>query len=264
MSEKPVRKVWINGISGQMGRAVCQVVDGSATHVLAGGTNSDGNYKRHDEGEFYKVNLEDVDFNVVVDFSTPEGNAQLFDKLTDKEWRKGVVVIATTNISEGQLANWKKLGNASGLRVIFAPNASIGANMFMMHVREVGHLAAGQFPDVEITEKHHREKVDSPSGPAKRIAELIKKARPEELDIIYGRNGKRTPDQLAIHSLRGGTVIGEHSVSFIGDHEEIIMTHRAESRNIFAQGSLVLAEWLLSLKKGGLYSLDDVFCWNRS
>lgn len=252
-----MKRVWVNGISGRMGRRVCQSVEESESYRMVGGTNSVDDFK-YDDGEFLKTRIEDEDFDVVIDFSTPAGNAQLFDKLTTKELPNGIVVIATTALSEGQEGRWKELSKTNKLRVIIAPNTGIGVNMFIMHAREFSYATGDYFSDIEITEKHHRAKADSPSGTAKRIAEVIQKARPELDSVTIGRKGKRVPNEIGIHSLRGGTIVGEHTISFISEQEEITMTHRAESREIFSQGALVLAEWLATMKHG-FYTLDDVF-----
>ena len=257
MSES-MKKIWINGISGRMGRTLFQMVGDDDAFRIVGGSSSVDDFKINDD-EFVKTNIKDEDFNAVIDFSTPAGNAQLLDKLTKRKWRDGVVVIATTNIDDQQLDNWQQLVKSNKLRVIIAPNTSIGANIFIAHVMEFSRLVGAQFPEIEITEKHHVEKKDSPSGTAIRLAEVIRKTRPHLDTAIIGRRGQREENEIGIHSLRGGTVVGEHSVTFMGDHEEITMTHRAESRDVFAQGALVLVKWLSEEKKSGFYTLDKVF-----
>ena len=256
---KPIKKIWINGVSGQMGRVLFQLVDDSDNHELVGGSSSSYDFKIGDDGGFTQTKIKDEDFDAVVDFSTPAGNAQLLDKLAKKKWRDGMVVIATTGITEQQLADWKRFSETNKLRVLVAPNTSVGANTFIAHAMEFSRLTGTLFPEVEITEKHHHLKKDSPSGTAKRLAEGILRTRPDLDTITIGRKGERAENEIGVHSLRGGTVTGEHTITFMGDYEEITMTHRAETRDIFAQGALVLIEWLFSAKKSGFYNLDDVF-----
>ena len=252
-----IKKVWINGISGRMGTIICRLIDESDAHALVGGTNSVADFKYGDR-DFVKTNFNDEVFEVVIDFSTPVANAGLLDKIAESKWQNGTVVVATTDLSKKQLTNWKQLSKTNRLRTLIAPNTSIGANMFIMHTKEFSDATGDQFRDIEIIEKHHVEKKDSPSGTAKRLAEAIKETRPNLDTFVIGRKGPRADNEIGIHSLRGGTSVGEHSVVFSGDYEEIIMTHRAESRDMFGYGALVLVEWLFT-KKSGYYTLDDVF-----
>lgn len=258
MSESMI-KIWINGLSGRVGQTLFQMVGDDDTFRIVGGSSSVDDFKIDDDERFVKTNIKDESFNAVIDFSTPEGNAQLLNKLTKKKWRNGMVVIATTNIDDQQLDDWKRLIKTNKLRVVIVPNASVGANIFIAHVMEFSRLVGTQFSEIEITEKHHAEKKDAPSGTAIRLAEAILKTRPDLNTVVAGHRGQRKKNEIAIHSLRGGAVIGEHSITFMNAHEEITMTHRAESRDIFAQGSLVLVKWLSEMKRGGFYTLDNVF-----
>lgn len=258
MSES-VRKLWVNGISGRMGGIVGQLAIESESHVLVGGTSSGGDFK-HDSGKLYETTLQNEDFNVIIDFSTPTGNAELLEKLANHKWRDGVIVIATTAIETKQLDDWQKFSKTNKLQVLVAPNASLGANTFISQVERLAQCGASDMFDIEIIEKHHREKNDSPSGTAKHIAEVIRRARPDLDTVVIGRKGKRAANEISIHSLRGGTIMGEHSVSFMGEHERITITHSVESRAIFAYGALVLVEWLFGRKSGyGFHNVYDVF-----
>ncbi|MCE5228251.1 4-hydroxy-tetrahydrodipicolinate reductase [bacterium] len=167
-------------------------------------------------------------------------------------------VIGTTGLGDEQ----KKMVEAAGARipVLFTPNTSTGVSVLCWLASEATRLLGPGF-DVEIIEMHHHNKQDAPSGTARRLAEVICEAsgRDYDRDVIHGRVGQvgaRTPREIGMHAVRGGDVVGDHTIVFAGAGERIELTHRASSRQTFAAGALRAAAWL-SGRRPGFYSMND-------
>ena len=206
----------------------------------------------HEKGTKFRRLLCDV----LIDFSGPDGanwcvNAALASKKA--------LVIGSTGLDQQAV---EKIKTASTkIPILFSPNMSVGANFIF----EIARLAAAKLKsgyDIEIIEAHHRSKKDAPSGTAKKIAEVIAKEKGWDLKKVarYGREGftgERTSDELGIHVIRGGDIVGEHTVMFSGPGETVEFKHTALSRDAFARGALVAALFL-SKKKNGLYNMLDV------
>jgi 4-hydroxy-tetrahydrodipicolinate reductase len=190
---------------------------------------------------------------VVIDFSTAKAVAQLALLAA----RQGVaIVVGTTNLDA---AAKRALDKASEVvPVLVAGNMSLGIQVLAEAV-ELAVRRLGLGYDVEIVELHHRKKIDAPSGTASRLAEAVKKVRPQvrELRGRDGEVGARTDDEMAVFGVRGGDVIGDHTVYLLGDGERIELTHRASNRDLFAHGALRAAEFLAG-KKPGRYVIADV------
>jgi 4-hydroxy-tetrahydrodipicolinate reductase len=145
--------------------------------------------------------------------------------------------------------------------IVFAPNMSVGVNLTFALAKTATSILKENF-DIEIVEKHHRHKKDSPSGTAIRLAEVIAQTKGKELSQIWkhgreGEVGARTRDEIGMHAVRGGDFVGEHTVIYAGDGEVIEITHKASSRDIFAKGALRAAKWVSTVTPG-LYSMQDV------
>jgi 4-hydroxy-tetrahydrodipicolinate reductase len=191
--------------------------------------------------------------DVAIDFSHPDA--------VDEICRSAVahgrsVVIGTTGHSAGQL---DVINSATrSVPIVLASNFSIGVNALFWLTGKAAELLGPGF-DLEIVEAHHRLKKDAPSGTAKTLAEILQKARCIER-IRHGREGnvgERQTDEIGIHSVRGGDVVGDHMVVFAGQGERLELTHRASSRETFAKGALTAARWVIG-KPAGLYSMQDV------
>ncbi len=248
--------VIINGICGQMGRAVYAAIQAQngAFSAVAGvdpfdctTTFSCPVYKTLDEVQ------EKAD--VIIDFSIPATTPDILRYALEK---KTPVVIGTTGLGEREL---KLLRSASDRIPVFQTgNMSLGVNLQVELVQLAASTLGASF-DVEIIETHHRKKVDSPSGTALMLANAVASISPEDEEFVYGRhekNKRRTDNEIGIHSVRGGTVVGEHQVQFIGNDEIIEISHRAFSKQVFAQGALRAARFLAS-KQSGLYNMKNVF-----
>ncbi len=146
---------------------------------------------------------------------------------------------------------------ARDIAVLWEPNMSVGVHVLTALVREAARRLGPGF-DVEIVEAHHKHKLDAPSGTALRLANSVQSAR--DLELVFGRHGARAaraPSELGMHAIRGGSIVGDHSVGFYGESERLELSHRAENRDVFARGALRAAEWLIG-KRAGRYGLGDV------
>jgi len=190
-------------------------------------------------------------FDVLIDFSHPDGLESIV--AFSREFQVPAV-IATTGYTDGQFALIDDLSQE--VPVLYSGNYSLGVILMERLVREASAVLGTEF-DIEIIEKHHHHKIDAPSGTAK----MLLKAANEQLDysVIYGREGvcKRQEKEIAVHTIRGGSIVGEHEVLFAGADEILSIKHEALSKAIFAKGAIKGGEWLIG-KNVGLYSMEDV------
>lgn len=192
--------------------------------------------------------------DVIIDFSF---HTAISDILNFAMANKIPAVIATTGFSAEEL---QLIEEAKKIIPVFrSANMSLGVNILC----QLAKKAVKFLPDfdIEIIEKHHNQKVDSPSGTALMIADEIASVLPNQINYVYGREGicgKRTKQEIGIHAVRGGTIVGEHDVLFAGAHETVTISHSAGSREILANGAVCAARFLLQQKPGG-YSMKDIF-----
>jgi 4-hydroxy-tetrahydrodipicolinate reductase len=193
---------------------------------------------------------------LIIDFSAPEANQELFRVISNAPDVKDIYfLLGTTGLSQDQLKAWQVLAKQRNWRLLIAPNTSLGVLLTLKVSQLLGQVVSPLGFDIELIESHHRNKIDAPSGTAKFLAEGV--ARTTGKTTIYGRVGRRLESELGIASLRGGSVFGEHELRFLGDHEEITVSHRALSRTLFAQGAIHLSRWLLR-QATGCYQLEDI------
>lgn len=244
MSDWPLQLV-LSGGSGRMGAAIAEVAAerGTAAVTARLGRTPDAD-PIGGEIEFHAV---------VVDFSQRDGfrNALRFARA-----RRLAFVSGTTGLGADDLAQLDVA--AREIPVLWAANMSVGVAV----LRRLAALAAGALGpafDAEIVELHHRRKADAPSGTALALAAALRSVHPD-LRETFGREGivgARQSDELGVHAVRGGDVVGEHTVFFFGEGERVELTHRATDRRIFARGALRAAHWL-SGREPGRYTIDDV------
>lgn len=243
--------ILLNGCGGRMGSMVTLVSKNfSNLKISAGVDKFKTNADYHVYDNIFDCN-EDID--VILDFSRPDSLDNLLDYAKDKNIP---LVLCTTGYNPEQL---EKIEEYSKIIPLFrSANMSLGVNVVNNVLKKISALLYNNF-DIEIIEKHHNQKVDSPSGTALLLANTIKAAIPEETSYIYGRegNGKREHKDIGIHAVRGGSIVGEHEVIFAGQGEIIEIKHTALSREVFAVGSLKACEFMAG-KAAGLYSMDDV------
>lgn len=194
--------------------------------------------------------------DVSIDVSVPDASVQL--ALLCAQYGKPLV-IGTTGHSDAQL---KFIDTASATcPILLAPNFSVGVNLLFWLTRETAKVLGESF-DAEVIEMHHRLKKDAPSGTAKRIGEIIAEVRSTTYDqaVRHGRHGivgQRSSKEIGMHAVRGGGVVGEHTVVFAAEGERIELTHRTGSRDTFAHGALWAAHWLIG-RAPGRYDMWDV------
>jgi 4-hydroxy-tetrahydrodipicolinate reductase len=203
----------------------------------------------------YVQSLEEVDesANILIDFSHPANLEEILNYSTKKEVP---TLLCTTGYSNDQVEKIEEAGNS--IPILLAGNTSIGIAVLKVLLK----TALEQLPnwDVELIESHHNRKVDSPSGTAKELVSVVEKEK-EKINAVYGRNpdsGKREKEDVGIHSIRGGSIVGEHKVIFAGENELIEIKHSAISRDLFVSGAIRLAEFLAS-QKPGLYKVEDAY-----
>jgi 4-hydroxy-tetrahydrodipicolinate reductase len=194
---------------------------------------------------------------VVIDFTAPEVSLASARKASKTG---NPVVIGTTGLNPEQLAELETL--ARTIPIFWSPNMSIGVNA-LVRILPLLERILGEAYDMEITEIHHHHKKDAPSGTAVKLAQVLAQSRGWSMDEVgnYGRQGlvgARPQQELGVHALRGGDVVGDHTVYFFGPGERIELTHRAHSRENFARGALRAAAWLSTQKPGRLYSMGQL------
>ncbi len=246
-------KIILSGSGGKMGQAVKRTVAECPECCIVAGIS-----KNLADSDLFptftspgKVN---VDADVIIDFSNPE----LLDSLlTFATYKKIPIVICTTGFSQEQI---NKIKDAAKLiPIFFSGNMSLGINL-LIELAKKATLVLGANFDIEIIERHHNQKVDAPSGTALMIADAIKSTCVKDYKYTYDRHpyrSARSSNEIGIHSVRGGTIVGEHEVSFAGKDEVITISHSAQSKEIFAVGAVNAAKFLVS-KPAGLYCMSDL------
>ncbi len=241
------------GANGKMGRVIENVISGREDmRVVAGvdlNTNAYGSFPIYSSIDEF-----DGKADVIIDFSHP----MLLKTLLPYAVRTGTpLVAATTGYSEEQLA---AIREASGkVAVFFTFNMSLGVNLLLDLARKAVTVLGDQF-DVEIVEKHHNQKIDAPSGTAIMLANALNEAAGNRYRYEYDRHSKRQKrekNEIGIHSVRGGTIVGEHEVIFAGRDEILTLTHTAMSKEVFAVGAVNAAGFLKG-KSAGLYQMSDL------
>ncbi len=262
-------KVVISGIMGRMGRKIAQIAYQDTDVQIAGGVESPDCVHFHENvGELIGEKLDAPIFSdlskiiekadVVIDFAGNTEAVLSHLRLIAADKNKKGMVIGTTGFTEDQMKEIKEL--SKDVPVVLAPNMSIGVNLLFKLVQEAARALKDKGYDIEVVEMHHRFKKDAPSGTAVKIVDILKKETGIK-NVIYGREGiyenGRPSDEIAVFALRGGDVVGEHTVIFAGMGERIELTHRAGSRDIFAKGAVEAAKWIKD-KPAGLYDMMDV------
>ena len=249
-------KLGVIGAGGRMGRAIADIAANDPAVTLSALVDARGascvGETRHGVRVTDDVEgaLKSVD--AVIDFTAPSasvGNARIAAKV-------GVsLVVGTTGVDEAGRATLAEL--ARQIPLVFSPNMSLSANVLFDVVEKVAKLLPSY--DAEVVEIHHNLKKDSPSGTAQRLAESVRRGR-KAGRFVYGRHGlvgQRQPDEIGVHAVRGGDVVGDHTVLFLGNGERIELVHRVTSRSAFAAGAVAAAKWLVG-KPAGLYDMGHV------
>lgn len=242
----------LNGCNGKMGRVLASLIEAQPNCQVACGFDI-----TPATDAAFPVYTAPSDYNgpadVLIDFSNPKALDNLLPYVVE---RKIPTIFATTGLSDAQLA---AIHDASAvIPVFFSANMSVGVNLLIELAQKAAKFLGDGF-NIEIIEKHHNQKLDAPSGTALAIADALAEVRPDT-HYVYDRHSvrkKRDSDEIGIHSIRGGTIVGEHDVLFAGRDELITLSHRADSREIFATGALKAALFLAE-QPAGFYSMKDL------
>ena len=245
-------KAILVGASGKMGGFITDCASNDTKiEIIAGVDKVNIGQKYPVFGDFNSLN---VKADVIIDFS----NVALLDSLLDYAIKTDTpVVIATTGYSAEQIDKIKTA--ATKIPVFFTFNMSIGVNLLCSLAKKAASVLGSDF-DVEIIEKHHNLKIDAPSGTAIMLANAVNSQFNDSYNYEYDRHSKRAKrpkNEIGIHSVRGGTIVGEHEVIFAGDNEVVSLTHQAFSKNVFAFGAVKAAKFLKG-KTAGIYDMNGL------
>lgn len=244
-------KILLSGAAGRMGRAVASLAADREDTVIVGGIDPVGG--NADFPIVAKPELWSGECDAVVDFSNASGIYDLLDWCVKN---RVPAVISTTGMDEAAIEAIKKASRE--IAIFRSANMSLGVSLLKDLAARAAKLLGEDF-DVEIIERHHNRKLDAPSGTALILADAIAAQR-EESRYVYDRHSvrrARESSEIGIHSVRGGTIIGEHEVLFAGANERISLSHSAESREVFAAGALHAAAFIVG-REPGLYNMDDL------
>lgn len=260
-------KVCIAGSSGRMGRTLIELIHVSSDLKLSAALEIPGSPAiGHDAGEATGVStgikitadaaVALAQSDVLIDFTRPQGSLGYLQICREKHVK---MVIGTTGFSAQQKQTITEAARDTG--IVFAPNMSVGVNV-CLKLLDMAAKALAEGYDIEIVEAHHRHKVDAPSGTALRMGEVVAHALGRDLKdcAVYGREGvtgERDPSTIGFATVRGGDIVGDHTVMFAGIGERIEISHKASSRATFAQGALRAARFL-AISGNGLYDMQDV------
>ena len=243
-------KIIINGYSGSMGKVLTKCAnEDSELEIVCGSSKDDLDVPFK---TYHKMSEVEESADVIIDFSH---HSTIDDTLSYAIKTKTPIVIATTGFNDEELTKIKKASNI--IPIFHSSNMSLGVNVLVKLVKEAAKSLNGF--DIEIIEKHHNKKLDAPSGTAVMIANGVKEVLPDS-EYIYGRHGrsdKRSSNEIGIHAIRGGTIVGEHTTIFAGHDEVVEIKHSAQSKDIFAKGAIAAAKFLVK-QEAGYYNMNNM------
>ncbi len=247
-------KIILNGCNGRMGRMITEIVSADNDAEIVAGIDI------YDEGKndypvFKEIASCDREADVIIDFSLPQSTDALLEYAVSKTLP---VVLCTTGLSEEQISNVRRSSEKTA--ILKSANMSLGINVLMKVLKEAAPVLKEAGFDIEIVEKHHRDKKDAPSGTALALADSVNSALKDKQEYVFDRSErseKRPDDEIGISAVRGGSIPGDHDVIFAGKDEVVTFSHRAYSRAVFAKGAVEAAKFLKG-KSAGMYDMADV------
>lgn len=248
-----MKKLIISGVNGKMGKVICAYVkERTDCEVIAG---IDINTTQSDTFPVFSSPAQcNVKADCIIDFSHPSLLPSILEYAVHTTTP---IVVATTGLSNDQIGLLRSTSQL--VPVFFSFNMSLGVNLLAELAKKAVSVLGDSF-DIEIVEKHHNQKVDAPSGTAILLADSINHAQSDRYEYVYDRHAqhkKRCTNEMGIHSIRGGTIVGEHDVIFAGKDEIITLSHTAMSKEIFATGAVNAAVFLAE-KPVGMYDMGDL------
>ncbi len=246
--------ILLTGCNGRMGNALAKSCAQNTDCTIIGGIDVMGKIGSTDFPVFTAIDEFQGKCDVIVDFTHHTATEGLLNYAIEKNVP---IVISTTGHTPEET---EAIKNASKkVPVFYSRNMSLGINLLIALAEKACASLGGAF-DIEIIEKHHNQKLDAPSGTALMIADALKEKREGDTEYIYNRHDrhqKRDKSEIGIHAVRGGTIVGEHEVIFAGKDEVITLSHSAASRDVFAEGAIRAAEFIIG-KPAGLYNMNDI------
>lgn len=247
-------KIIMHGCCGHMGQVISGLVkEDPAAEIVAGIDMADNG--RCEYPVFTDIDTCDAEADVLIDFSSAKATDRLLDYC---ERRKLPVVLCTTGLSEEQLEKARRVSGE--VAVLRSANMSLGINTLLKLVQDAARVLAEAGFDMEIVEKHHKLKLDAPSGTAIALADSLNEAMDHQYHYVYDRSQRREqrdPKEIGISAVRGGTIVGDHDVIFAGPDEVITFSHTAYSKTVFGKGAVEAAKFLGG-KPAGMYNMADV------
>lgn len=246
-------KIILSGCNGKMGGVITDIISSMDDCEIVCGIDV-ADIRRQPYPVYTSFSDVNIAADVIIDFSHPSA----LDNLLDYALKNKIpAVLATTGYSDSAIEKIKSA--SSKIPVFFTFNFSLGVNLLVALSKKAAQVLGNDF-DVEIIEKHHNQKLDAPSGTAIMLANAINGVFDDKMVYEYDRHSKRqkrTNNEIGIHSVRGGTIVGEHDVIFAGRDEIITLSHSAGSKQVFAAGSVKAAKFIAG-KPAGLYDMNDV------
>jgi len=245
-------RIFLNGCNGRMGKVITEICSQQDGIIIVAGADA------NTATSTYPVYASALDckeeFDVILDFSHVLALPVVL-KLAEEKHKP--LVMCTTGLSENDKASLRSLSEKTA--VFYSANMSLGVNLLIALAQKAAAVLYPDF-DIEIVEAHHNQKLDAPSGTALMIADAINASLDDPLEYVYDRHStlkKRAKTELGLHSIRGGSIVGDHSVIFAGPEEVITLSHSAQTRNVFARGAVAAARFICG-KPAGLYSMKDL------
>lgn len=249
-----MKKIAITGACGKMGRVIADICKSRTDCEIIAGIDLQG--ESYGGFEIYRKVFDlPVKPDVIIDFSHPSA---LPDLLNYGKMNNVPLVLATTGYSDEERA--EITAASAQIPVFFTFNMSLGINLLVELAKKATQILGGQF-DIEIVEKHHNLKKDAPSGTAIMIGEAINEELQNTKHFVYDRHNvrkERGKDEIGMHAIRGGTIVGDHDIIFAGRDEVITLSHSAQSKEVFAVGSVNAAVFLAGKTEAGLYAMSDL------
>ncbi len=246
-------RVIMHGCNGRMGQMITSVVNDDEGVKIVAGVDKFGGQK-NDYPVFEDISACDVEADVVIDFTNSEAVDGLLAYCKEK---KLPCVLCTTGLSDKQLADVEEATKI--IPILRSGNMSLGINTLIKVLKEISPALSEAGFDIEIVEKHHKMKVDAPSGTAIALADAVNDSLAEPFEYVYDRTGRRMErpkKEIGISAVRGGSIVGDHDVIFAGLDEVITLSHTAYSRSVFAKGAVTAAKFLAD-KEPGMYGMAD-------
>jgi 4-hydroxy-tetrahydrodipicolinate reductase len=246
--------ILLHGCNGRMGQVLTRLIPEEDDMNIAAGVDSDVNKFKNSYPVYNSLKQVKEKFDLLIDFSNHTAIENILNFGLSK---KVPLVICTTGFTDEEKN--KMLEASKQIPIFNSSNMSLGVNLLISLSKQAAQVLGSDY-DIEIIEKHHNQKLDSPSGTALMIADAINKTLGNNSNYVYGRHSKtskRDKNEIGIHSVRGGGVVGEHEVLFLGSGDVIEIKHSAISRDVFGYGAIKAARFIID-KNPKLYSMDDL------